>query len=207
MGAPRDPRPRAARKAAHRYSDPPTRRSPATVKPDLDRCDSTGHRKWSAHVAQAAGQALLIEYSSASGTPGTPISYESARARNPSQKTWKPWRAAMRSRSSFMALTSTCRQKRSMARGVWRFWSNQSSMLIRSRSGRRGFPRFHSRRRAISARAIPSCRANPDRRRCQERAGEMQRRGQRPRRRTETRPPGSRKKELAVEPDALLKPP
>jgi len=43
----------------------------------------------------------------------------------------------MRSRSSFTALTRICRQKRSMACGVWRFCSSQSSMLMRSRSLRR----------------------------------------------------------------------
>jgi hypothetical protein len=54
-----------------------------------------------------------------------------------------------------MALTSTCRQKRSMARGVWRFCSSQSSMLMRSRSLRR----VRSRRMASSARAMANLSA------------------------------------------------
>ena len=76
-----------------------------------------------------------------------------------------------------------------MARGVWRFSSSQSSMLMRSRSVRR----VRSRRKQAKARAIASLSAMSRNLSLRNEPAKCSGAGSRPLRSVEIRPPGSMK--------------
>ena len=96
----------------------------------------------------------------------------------------------MRSRSSLIALTSTCCQNRPMARGVWRFSRSQSSIVMRSRPARRPCSRSIARRpRATAILSSAPRKWSPanEPRKCSGAGSE-------PERSSDTRPPGSMKR-------------
>ena len=94
----------------------------------------------------------------------------------------------MRSSSSLIALTSTWRQKRSMARGGWRCSSSHCCMVMRSRSSRE-----RSRSMARMAPRDGQLFAEVQERQPQKRFGEVSGAGSSPARRMLRRPPGSMK--------------